>query len=434
MSPSGPTVLVLYSALVSPLKTAVADHLRSFGRYGSGRTIYLNISVRSIPPWIERLGIDVVVFHTTLLSNRWDPPAFRMVKRKLRRLRGGTWTKVAIPQDEFLETETLCAFLREFNVDQVLTCASPDQWPVIYGDLVDGPTTFTRVLTGYLDADTVARIDRLAQEDQQRAIDISYRAKRAEPWLGRHALLKSAIAGAFEREATDQGLTSDISVRPQDTLIGDAWYRLLLGSRWTIGVEGGASVIDRDGTIRKRTLRYLYAHPQASFEEVEAACFPGQDGSLHLMALSPRHLEACATRTAQALIEGEYNGVLEAGTHYLPVRADLTNLADVCRAMQDDDLRASLADRAYRDVVASGRFDYHELVRLVVPEAARRPGDRPGIGASLLLAWESRQDRLSWFWVAIRQAVSRRVRQALVATGLLPYVRRIRDAYVAMRG
>ena len=175
-------------------------------------------------------------------------------------------------------------------------------------------------------------------------------------------------------------------------------------------------------------------HPQASFEEVEAACFPGQEGSLRLTALSPRHLEACATRTAQVLVEGEYNGVLEAGTHYLPVRPDLSNLADVCRAMQDDDLRATLADRAYRDIVASGRFDYHELVRLVVPDTARQSGDRLGFSASLLFAWESRQDRVSWFWVAVRQAVTRTLRGVLVASGLLPYVRRVRNVYVAVRG
>ncbi len=434
MSPAGPTVLVVYFAKGSPFRTAIADHLKAFGTYGGGRTIYLNIAVRSIPPWIERLGIDLVVFHTTLLSQRWDPRGFKRARRKLRRLRGGTWTKFAVPQDEFLDTEALCDFLREFHVDHVLTCAPPDQWPVIYGELAAGPTTFTRVLTGYLDAKTVARIDRLAHDDRPRAIDISYRAWRPEYWLGRHAQLKSVIAEAFENEAARQGMTTDISVRPEDTLVGDAWLRLLLDSRWTIGVEGGASIIDRDGTIRQRTLEYVRLHPGASFEEVEAACFPGQEGSLDLMALSPRHLEACATRTAQVLVEGEYNGILEAGTHYLPLRRDLSNLAEICRAMQDDDLRKALADRAYRDIVASGRFDYHELARLIVPDTARRSGDQLNIGAPLLLAWESRQDRISWVWVALRQAIKGKVRGALVASGLLPYALRLRDAYVATRG
>ena len=54
-----------------------------------------------------------------------------------------------------------------------------------------------------------------------------------------------------------------------------------------------------------------------------------EDGRLQLFAISPRHLEACATRTCQVLVEGEYSGVLRPGEHYIPVRKDLSNLDDV---------------------------------------------------------------------------------------------------------
>jgi hypothetical protein len=434
MTRKAPTVLVLYHANQSPLRTTIADHLFALAKYRAGETIFLNVAVRSVPPWTEQLGIDVVVFHTTLLAQRWNPRAFLKVRRRLDRLRGGSWTKFAIPQDEFINTDALCDFLRDFHVDHVLTCAAPSQWPVIYGDLARGPMSFTQVLTGYLDPRTVARIDRLASETEHQAVDIAYRAWRPEYWLGRHAQLKSSIAEAFETEAPNHGLTTDISLRERDTLLGDAWYRLLLGARWTIGVEGGASVIDRDGSLRRRTLEYVRTHPSASFEEVEAACFPGQEGNLDLMTLSPRHLEACATRTAQVLVEGEYNGILNAGVHYLPLKQDLSNVAEVCEAMRDDELRESLANRAFRDIVESHRFDYEALARLVVPETTRRSSHRSEVGQSLLFAWESRQDRISWFWVALRQRVKGIVRDSLDAIGLLPYVQRVRGVRVATRG
>jgi hypothetical protein len=423
---ASPIVLVVYYADLAPLRTALADHLEAVGRYGAGTALYLNIAVRAIPAWLDLLGIDLIVFHTSVLAQRWHPPTFRRVRQQLARLRTSPAVKVALPQDEFIHTDQLCSFLDEFSVDHVLTCADEADWPTIYGDLVRGPAAFQRVLTGYLDPGTVARIDALRQHVGPRTVDVAYRAWRPEFWLGRHAQIKGTIADVFEREAPAHGLTTDISVSAEDTLIGDAWFRLLLRARWTIGVEGGASIIDRDGSLRTRTLAYIADHPGADFAEVEAACFPGLDGSLGLAAISPRHFEACATRTAQVLVEGEYNGVLEAGTHYLPLKADYSNLSDILSAMSDEQLRARLADRAYDDIVASRRFEYRTLAELVTGLAGAGSRAPRGRLHGPLVAWERRLDRPSWTWVAIRQVLRPALRTSLARLGLLPLVQRIR--------
>lgn len=419
---AAPIVLVVYYADRAPLRTAIADHLYAIGRHGEATAIYLNIAARSVPAWVDRLGIDLIVFHTTVLAQRWHPPTFRWVRRRLARLRTSRAVKVALPQDEFIHTDQLCDFLAAFKVDHVLTCAAESDWRTIYGDLARGPIVFQQVLTGYLEPATVARIDR-RQPAARRTVDIAYRAWRPEFWLGRHAQLKGAIADVFEREAPARGLTTDISVRETDTLVGDAWFGLLLRARWTIGVEGGASIIDRDGTLRERTLAYVADHPAADFAEVEAACFPGLDGSLELMALSPRHLEACATRTAQVLVEGAYNGVLEAGTHYLPLKPDFSNLSDILSAMTDDHLRNEIAERAYRDVVASHRFEYGAFARLLI-SLAGAPGSAAPRGA--LVAWERHLDAPSWMWVRIRQHLRPALRGGLDRLGLLEPIKRVR--------
>ena len=127
-----------------------------------------------------------------------------------------------------------------------------------------------------------------------------------------------------------------------------------------------ALFLDRDGTLLDRSRAYQKAHPDASFEEVEAVCFPGMDGNLRLFAISPRHLEACATRTAQILVEGSYNGILVAGVHYVPLRADFSNLGQALRAVRDEGLRERIAERAYRDIVESGRYTYESFVGSVI--------------------------------------------------------------------
>ncbi len=422
--PGAHLTLILYYAERAPLRSAIADHLYAFQRYGGRPSIYVNLAVRGIPAWIDRLGVDVVIFHTILLAQRWQPRVFRRILRQLEPIRRLHCLKVAIPQDEFIQTDLLTDFIRRFEVDHVLSCAPESEWRTIYGALPEGPTTFTRVLTGYIERASLARIDRLAATAGERPIDIGYRAWQPEYWLGRHGQLKGRIAEVFASHAAARGLRADISLRDEDTLLGDDWYRFLLRSRWAIGVEGGASLIDRDGSLRQRTLTYQVDHPAAPFEEVEAACFPDRDGSLGLVAISPRHLEACATRTAQVLVEGSYNGILEAGVHYLPLRRDFANIEEVLDLLSREEFRTQLADRAYRDIVASRRYEYSTFVQSVLGPAVA--GNAPGFVGRALGAWERRLDLPSWWLVAAKQRLKPSVRNVLERTHLLRPLIRLR--------
>ena len=418
-------ILVLYHTNRSPLRASVRDHLYSFSRYSGRPCIYVNLAVRSLPP-LRRLGVEAVVFHTLLLAQRWHPPTFRRLVAKLEPVRGLRCHKVAIPQDDYIHTSALIDFIREFGVDRVLSCAPETEWRTIYGDIVDGPTRFTRVLPGYLEPATLRRIAHLRQSAGPRTIDIGYRAWRPDYSLGRHALLKAQVGEVFATSAPEQGLRADISLRDEDTILGDDWYRFMLRCRWMIGVEGGASLLDRDGSVRERTAAYRTNNPSASFEEVEAACFPGLDGSIHLVSISPRHLEACATGTAQVLVEGSYNGVLEPELHYIPVRADFSNVNDVLTRLKDDELRVRIVAQAHTDVVASGRFEYAAFVRESLSGVPASRSAIRGVVARYALRWERSLDRPTWVWIWIRWRTRQAVRKVLDRMGLLDRVLRVR--------
>jgi hypothetical protein len=227
----------------------------------------------------------------------------------------------------------------------------------------------------------------------------------AKPYLGRHAMLKAELADAVGARAGAHGLRVDLSTRAEDTFYGDDWYRFLASCRYTIGVEGGASVLDRDGSVQA----CVEAQPEGrTFDELEAACFPGRDGELALFAISPRHLEACATRTVQILVEGAYSGVLEPGAHYLELRRDLSNLDALLATVAAGDA-ADVAERAYADIVASGRYTYRrfvEDVERVLPAAGkvRRPvlsqavdaGSRALIPLATRVLMPARRRLLAW--------------------------------------
>jgi hypothetical protein len=360
-------ILVVYHQAEYPPRATIYDHLYSLHKYSGHRCHHLNLAVGKVPGFVRQARFDLVVYHTTFLSTRWNPAVFRRMMERAEPLRGLGERVAAFPQDEFIHTRVLGEFIEHFGVDHVFSVAPESEWSKIYPSVDPAKVRFTRVLTGYLDDETVARIDRLARSVPERTIDVGYRAWRAAAWLGRQGLPKAEMAEVFNREAPAE-LTVDVSTRAEDTLFGDDWYRFLLRCKYVIGVEGGASILDPDGAIKQRTEEFVARNPTAGFEEIERACFPGLDGNLNFPPISPRHLEACATRTCQVLMEGEYNGILEPGKHFIELRRNYSNLGEVFDALRDDVTRERITEAAYRDIVESGRYAYRGFVENVLSE------------------------------------------------------------------
>jgi hypothetical protein len=401
-------ILVVYAALDWPPRESVRDHLYSIRRYAQRPCVYLNLSVRRPPRWLARVPLDMIVFHTPFLSKRATPAVWERLVERARPLKRLDAVRVVVPQDEYLPPAPLCDFIREFDVGHVFSVAPESEWPAIYPTVDGERTRIERVLTGYLEPATVQRIEQVAANGRERPIDIGYRAKDLPAWLGRHARLKTEVGRAFAEAAPAAGLSCDISTRPEDTLVGDDWMRFLLDCRYTVGVEGGASILDHDGSIRRCCERVLAARPDATFEELEAECFPGRDGEFSLVALSPRHLEAIAARTCQVLIEGRYDGVLEAGRHYIPLRRDFSNLDEVLATIRRDDQRERIVETAYREIVGSGAWSYPRFVEQIeraAPAAAPHAAARARVAAAAARVL----DAGSWIDVALRQRLARAV-------------------------
>lgn len=359
-------ILVLYYSRTFPLRTTISDHLYSFERYSGARCFYVNVGLPWVPRWLSKIRFDAVVFHTILLWERVNPKQFQAALARADWVRNLDCPKVALPQDEHLHGDQLAWLIREYGVTHVMSCAQPEQWPALYPEVDRERVAFDTVLPGYLADHTLEVIESAVSRATARDIDIGYRAWKPWPSLGRHGLLKVEVGRAVKERAEKFGLKTDISNEVEDTILGDAWFDFLARCKYTVGVEGGASVLDYDGSVMRCSVAFAEEHPGASFDEVESACFPGRDGELEYFAISPRHLECCATRTCQVLIEGRYNGILEPGVHYLELKRDFSNLDDILEAVSDDDLREAIVERAYRDVVASGRWSYRSLVSQVM--------------------------------------------------------------------
>lgn len=359
-------ILVVYSCRTFPLRSTSWNHLYFLQKYSGHRCFYVNIAVQGLPRYLWKVPFDLIVFDTLFFS-RWKRTAFLRRVEQARALRQLDAVRIALPQDEFISADILSGSINELGIDVVFSVAPPSEWPKIYPTVDPCQVAFYQVLTGYLDDEVVANISALERQPRKRTIDIGYRvAGRPYLWFGRHGYLKQRIAEVFQAKAPPKGLAIDISTRDEDAILGDGWYEFLLRCKYTIGAEGGTSILDWDGSIHEETSNYVARHPQATFEEVEAACFPNRDGTFQLFAMGPRHLEACATKTCQVLTTGNYNGVLEPGKHYIELKKDFSNIDQVLELMAEDRLRAEITERAYQDIVASGKYSYKRFVEFIL--------------------------------------------------------------------
>src|SRR5206468_1168828 len=124
-----------------------------------------------------------------------------------------------LPQDDFLRSDLVSEVMAELRVDHVFTPVPESERAKVYRRMDLDRVRFHLALTGYLEDEEVARMERVAAEvGDARDIDVGYRAWHAAKWLGRHGQLKTEVARVFAEEGPNHGLKVDISTRDEDTL------------------------------------------------------------------------------------------------------------------------------------------------------------------------------------------------------------------------
>ncbi|MBA3664210.1 MAG: hypothetical protein H0W61_08385 [Bacteroidetes bacterium] len=407
-----PKILIVYKCLGYPLRTTIEEHLYSFKRYGDAECFYLKLdmgkdtfySQKPIPQYLLNIDFDYILFHYGFISSRWaGKDCYNKAFQQVLPFKNSKAIKAVMPQDEYMGSESIVHFVNNLNIDIVFSVSPESEWQQLYNGVDFNRVKFYKVLTGYLDDTGIKTINGFLNSGKK-DIDIGYRARNLPQWLGRHGYMKTIIADVFNEKVKKFNLVTDISTNPKDTFIGLGWYKFMTRCKYMIGVEGGATVNDPDGSIAKKGAEYLQLHPNCSFEEIENACFPGLDGKLQLIAISPRNLESCATRTCQVLVESTYNGILKPWIHYIPIKKDLSNVDEVLQLVKDDNLREKIVENAYRDIVESGLWSYKGFVTFALNkcslEATTPYFSRHTRSSILALKYNRFHDWLEWkkYW------------------------------------
>ena len=294
------------------------------------------------------------------MTTPWNRTNYLKRINYLKNLSLKTKKSVAFFQDEYFNIDLTNKLISDLKVQHVYSVAPESEWNKLYSNIPQD-TVIHSYLTGYID---IKDVEYCSSKNQnvKRSNDIGYRtgwSSQSMYRLGSWGSLKFKLAEAFI--AKSKHLKLDIGIGAK-SLKGNKWLDFLMNSKYTIGVESGSSLLDKDGSINNAIQGFLIKNPEASYEEVEAKCFYRQDCNLNLKAISPRIFEAAMTRTCQILVEGHYNGLLSADAHYIPIKSDFSNIEAVIQKLDDVELRNKIINNTYRDLVLSDRFTYSTFV------------------------------------------------------------------------
>jgi hypothetical protein len=360
-------ILVLYFKWKTKRdRNTVDEHLYCFKRYIDDIQFHYFNGANGIPWYLTKARFDCVILHYTFLATRWSRSFYLRWNNAIKNLKRIPGYKVAIPQDEYAESDTLCDIFNEYAIGTVFTCFGSHDYARIYSKEKVTLEHLITVLPGYIDENAVNRLKFIDNKNTDRPIDLGYRARRLPFWLGRHGQLKYEIGQVFLEKTKDSGLRVDISTDEREAFLGKDWYRFLGRCRAVLGCEGGASLLDPTGEIHLNVDRYLKNNPDATFEEVEKKYFPQQDFNIHLFTLSPRHFECAITKTCQILLEGDYGGIFVPGIHYIELKKDYSNIDQVIEKLSNKEYCARIADNAYGDIVESEKYTYKIFANQVI--------------------------------------------------------------------
>jgi hypothetical protein len=353
---------------------SVSDHINAYVRHSHHRWVVFNpISI----PNCDTLNFnyfDAIAIHYSICS-LFEWMVAPDIARKIHEYQG---PKFQFIQDEYRWVNRISEKMAHLGINTLFTLVRQDLVEQAYNHPGLKNVKKVSVLAGYVPEHLVGA-PTIPIKD--RPFDIIYRSREVQYWLGKLGQEKKWMAQGVLARAEQYGLTTDISVKEEKRIYGDKWHDFLRSGRVALGTEGGASIWDFDSTACDKAEEYLTRHPDATFEEVHKAVLEPYEGNLMYNTLSPRLFEAAALRTPLVMFPGWYNGVVEAGKHYIVLEKDFSNFADVVKKIKDTPFLEDMAARTYEDIVDSGKYGktrYIEYVdEAVVQSIAESPAFQP---------------------------------------------------------
>lgn len=356
MLPKKTKILLIYDMVCFPLQNAatIAEYVMAFKKQLKYKVTAINARL-GFPLFLRSMDFHVIILHYS---------TFGMLSASF--LNYLSWSKaykIAIFQDEFHNCQMRFNFLNRYNIDCVYTLIDPQYINHVYGQYTGVKHIYT-VLTGYVSNELIKNAILYSRPDNERTIDIGYRARKLSYYMGKGALEKYEIAEGFKNRLNAMPeLVTDIETGESKRLYGKDWYRFMGNCKVCLGTMAGASIFDFDGSIQSGCQEILKQRPDITYEEIYRQYLHQFEGNIPNRVISPRIFEAAAFRVCQILFKDEYQGIVKPMVHYIPLEKDFSNFSEVMRLAQDSDVRRELTDNCYNDLIESEKYSYRQFIK-----------------------------------------------------------------------
>ena len=416
--------ILLLCDLVQNNASTVVEHIRSYNTFSQHE--YVICSGRGdLLVGVDLGKYDGLIIHYSLVACI-DSYVAPVMRRKIRTFPG---YKAAFVQDDYRFIDATCAALDYMRIHALFALPGEDIIERVYTqEKLPGVRKIT-TLAGYV-PDSLIGIETPPYES--RLVDVSYRARKVPQWLGEHSLQKWEIADKFRADASHYDLVVDISHNERDRIYGHNWTKFISNSKAVLGTESGASVSDFTGEIQKNVEEHLKRDNKASFEELSDLYFKDNDGEIIINVISPRCFEAAALRTLMIMYEGNYSGVMKSWKHFVPLKKDHSNMAEVVAILRDPARAAVVIKSAYDDLVLSGSYSYRAMMQQV--DSVMEESFAAGITPSPLLL-STQHCNKKYYMLERLRSLSSFVRRSMTSriyclkVSLSPYLQRYQSVY-----
>ncbi len=259
---------------------------------------------------------------------------------------------IYIIQDEYRCTDVKGKILKDLNVKLAFVNMNEKDAKVVFKN---NNTLFKNVLTGQ-----VPNIDYKIIQIKDRKIDIFYRATPLPYIYGELGQEKVNIGKKMKKYGIENNLNVDIEWTYEKKIFEEEWYKKLGNSKTTLATYSGSEVFDqepRNTEIEnklKKNPNYTYEEAKKDFkiEPMFEAC-----------QVSPKMFEACTLKTVLIMYEGKYKDIFRPNIHYIELKKDHSNMDDVKKKIKDDKYLQDMANRAYNDIIKSGKYSYESFIK-----------------------------------------------------------------------
>lgn len=355
-------VLILYNSTQTFTNT-VYEHVASFGDHSSHRVFYTHADPVSV------LNVDLDVFDAVGIHFSIRLPFDQVSPSVAQTLESFNGLKFLFIQDEYDFPQRVWYWIERLGINLVFTVVPEAGIETVYPKSKFPNTRFVTNLTGYVPEELPPTQE--LPRPSQRSLMVGYRGRPLPIRYGQLGVEKIAIGQLVQTYCDQHAIRNDIAWTEQARIYGPKWYEFVLSCRSMLGSESGSNVFDWDGTLNAVIERYRHENPRASDEDVYRDIVRPRELDGLMNQISPRVFEAIASRTILVLFEGEYSGVIRPGEHFIALKKDGSNLADVIQSLQNNEYIDAMADRAWTDVIESGKYSYKSFVSMVDKELQR---------------------------------------------------------------